>query len=161
MNDIKSIELIILGLQLTKETYLTEIELEKENTKSPSGEDIKTIVKEQKHYTELKSSMNRALKMIKEIENIQDSQITKFIENTGMDRITVNGMNFRVKELTVASCSGSNYDKFIEHVQTHPEHQYLIQRRLNSAAALEAIKLDGEIPGIEIVTLNKLSKTKA
>lgn len=156
MNNL-NLQTIVSRLEAMKDIASEEL---KEEFKL-KGKDIKQVVASQKTYKALKLELNKATNLISQIERIQDIQILNFMDDMGVERITLNGVNLAKKDRYVASCSGEDYDKFLEHVKDHPEHLYLVQRRISSAAALEAVKLHGEIPGISVEQLRKLSKTKA
>ena len=110
-----------------------------------SRHELRSALKEQLKSV---SSQDKALR--KQLEEVE-GEILECIE--GVDRITVDGITYFKQKQEVINAE--NWDLFYEYILEN-KALHLLQRRVGQAATLETLEDEGEIPGIEKITITKL-----
>lgn len=109
--------------------------------------DIESLFQRARRIRDQKEELNRLLRDINDEQRDIDRLILDYLENENLDKVSIAGNTAIRSKKRVAAVS--DWDAFFNYIATSKEFHFL-QRRIASNAAVEAMDLNQELPGVEI-----------
>lgn len=96
---------------------------------------------------------------LKKKESALEQFLVENIPASGASSIGAQAVAVEVKEMEVASVKPEEWQSFFAYVSRYKAYE-LLQHRISASAVLERLESGKSIPGVELVTVRKLSYSK-